>query len=133
MPVPWLAIFKAIPWGDVVVTAPKVLDQAKKLVATLRKSESRSAVGAQTPAAAQTQDDSLQTIMARLTNVEGKLEEMTREALSSAELARALAEQNAQLVQAVEILGSRVRRLSVLVVALIGVVAAIVLWQLVLR
>lgn len=129
MPVPWLVIFKAIPWGDVVVNAPKVLDQAKKLVATLRKQEGKPAAGTEPSTSERPQSPSLPAIEARLASAENKLEEMTREALSSAELARSLAEQNAQLVQAVELLGTRVRRLSVLVVALACVAAGIAVWQ----
>lgn len=132
MPVPWLVIFKAIPWGDVVVSAPKVLEQAKKLAATLRKQDAKSAAGAARSASGQPQDNSAPTIEARLASAESKIDELTREALSSAELTRSLAEQNAQLVQAVEILGTRVRRLSVLVVVLIVVaVAGIAVWRLI--
>lgn len=131
MPVPWLALVKAVPWGDVVANAPKALDQAKKLVATMRKADRTSSATAETSAAAQTHIDPLPEIEARLSSLEGTLDDMRREALASAELVRSLAEQNAQLVQAVEILGGRVRRLQLIVVALCCIaVGGIVVWRL---
>lgn len=59
---------------------------------------------------------------------------MAREALSSAELVKSLAEQNAQLVQAVQSLSSRVRRLNLIVVALLCIViGGFVIWQMLSR
>lgn len=134
MSVPWLAIFKAIPWGDVVGTAPKVLDQAKKLAATLRKTDGGSTTGAARPAPPHTPESPLPAIEARIASVEARIDGVTREALSSAEVIRSLAEQNAQLVQAVEILGARVRRLNWIVAVLVCVgVGGTVMWQLFLR
>jgi hypothetical protein len=76
----------------------------------------------------------LPAIEARLSSVEGKIEDMAREALSSAELVKSLAEQNAQLVQAVQILSSKVRRLNLIVVALLCIViGGFVIWQIVSR
>ncbi len=54
---------------------------------------------------------------------------MAREAVSSAELVKSLAEQNAQLIRALQILSSKVRRLIVVVVTLSFVVAGLVIWQ----
>ena len=130
MPVPWPAILKAIPWGEVAAAAPKVLDQAKKLVAATRRTDSGSSAGAEAPVPAQASDRTLPEIEARLSSVEGKIEDMAREALSSAELMRSLAEQNAQLVQAVQILSSKVRRLNLIVIALSCIViGGFVIWQ----
>ena len=130
MAVPWPAIFKAIPWGEVVAAAPKVLDQAKKLVAAARRTDSGSSAEAEAPVPAQASDRTLPEIEARLSSVEGKIEDMAREALSSAELMRSLAEQNAQLVQAVQILSSKVRRLNLIVIALSCIViGGFVIWQ----
>lgn len=134
MPVPWPAIFKAIPWGEVVAAAPKVLDQAKKLVAAARRTDSRPSAGAEASVPAQASDRAPPAIEVRLSSVEGKLEDMAREALSSAELVKSLAEQNAQLVQAVQSLSSRVRRLNLIVVALLCIViGGFVIWQMLSR
>jgi hypothetical protein len=134
MPVPWPAIFKAIPWGEVVAAAPKVLDQAKKLVAAARRTDSGSSAGAEASVPAQAGDSALPAIEARLSSVEGKIEDMAQEALSAAELVKSLAEQNAQLIQAVQILSSKVRRLNLIVVALLCIViGGSVIWQLLSR
>jgi hypothetical protein len=133
MPVPWPAILKAIPWGEVVAAAPKVLDQAKRLVAAARRTESRSPGDAEAAASAQAIDNPLPDIEARLSGLEGRIEAMSREALSSAELVKSLAEQNAQLIRAVQILSAKVRRLAVIVFTLSGVVGGLVIWRLLTR
>lgn len=130
MPVPWPAIFKAIPWGEVVAAAPKVLDQAKKLVAAARRTDSGSSGGAEASASDQAHVSPLPAIEARISSVEGRIEDMAGEAVSSAELVKTLAEQNAQLVQALQILSSKVRRLIVVVVALSFVGGGLAVWQL---
>ena len=132
MPVPWPAIFKVIPWGEVVAAAPKVLEQAKKVVAAARRTDSGSSAGADASALVQASDGALPAIETRLSRVEGRIEDLAREALSSAELVRSLAEQNAQLIQAVQILSSKVRRLNLIVVALVCiVVGGVIIWRLV--
>src|SRR5262245_35630732 len=134
MPVPWPVILKAIPWGEVVAAAPKVLDQAKKLVAAARRTDGGSSAGAEASVPAHASDGALPVIEARLSSVEGRIEDMAREALSSAELVKSLAEQNAQLIQAVQILSSKVRRLNLIVVALSCIViGGLVIWQLLSR
>jgi hypothetical protein len=132
MPVPWPAIFKVIPWGEVVAAAPKVLEQAKKVVAAARRTDSGSSARADASAPVQASDGALPAIETRLSRVEGRIEDLAREALSSAELVRSLAEQNAQLIQAVQILSSKVRRLNLMVVALVCiVVGGVIIWRLV--
>jgi len=37
MAVPWLVVLQNIPWKDVIVNAPKVADEAKKLWTTIKR------------------------------------------------------------------------------------------------
>jgi len=112
MAIPWLAAFKVIPWRDVVTAAPSILEGTKKLWNSVNRTEEQ-APPAEEPvkAAASTQPDPLVAIGARLRALESRTTEMAREAVSSAELLRSLAEQNSQLVKAVEILRLRTRKL----------------------
>lgn len=128
MPLPWPAIFKAIPWSEVVAAAPKVLDQAKRLAAAARRTDTASSGEVKSSASAQGPVNPV--IEARLSGVEKRVEEMGREAVSSAELLKSLAEQNAQLVQALQIVSSKIRRLTVVVVAFSCVVGALLIWRL---
>ena len=49
MPIPWLSTLKAIPWGNVMEHAPKVLDKARNLI-----DRQRSQATTSTPAPAET-------------------------------------------------------------------------------
>jgi len=109
MAISWITAFKAIPWGQVVENAPTVLRGAKKLWGM-----------------AQPQ------VAGQHTRVEQDVAELKQEVLKAAQLIESLAEQNARLVEAVEILRVRTRALGIacgmLLIAFIGV-AGIVLWK----
>jgi hypothetical protein len=111
MAIPWLAAFKVIPWREVVTAAPSILEGTKKLWNTVSRTEEQAPPAEEQPKeAASNQPDPLLAINARLRALESRTTEIAREAVSSADLMRSLAEQNAQLVQAVEILRLRTRR-----------------------
>jgi hypothetical protein len=112
MAIPWLAAFKVIPWKEVVTAAPSVLEGTRKLWNTVNRTEQQAPAPAE-PAkeAGPTGVDRLAAIDARVRVLETRTAEISREAVSSADLMRALAEQNALLVKAVDILRRRTRRL----------------------
>jgi hypothetical protein len=93
----WLWAFKAIPWGDVIAAAPGVAQNAKKLWGSIRSQ------GAQDVAARAA------TPEARIQSLEDQVAGLRRENAASSEVLRSLAEQNARLVEAVEILRARSR------------------------
>jgi len=101
MALSWITAFKAIPWGQVVENAPTVLRGAKKLWGM-----------------AQPQ------VAGQHSRVEQDVAELKQEILKAAQLIESLAEQNARLVEAVEILRVRTRLLlvggGVLLAAVIG-------------
>lgn len=102
MAVSWITALKVIPWGDVVENAPAVLRAAKKLWSRNEAS-------------------SLQQEVAQL----------REQAESAARLISSLAEQNARLIEAVDLLRLRTRVLlitcSALVVATVALAALVVL------
>jgi hypothetical protein len=106
MAVSWITALKVIPWGDVVQNAPAVLRGAKKLWSTVRQAPEPHAL-------------------------EQEVAQLKEQAESAARLISSLAEQNARLVEAVDLLRMRTRVLlvvcSVLVVAMLTLAAFVVL------
>ena len=108
MSIGWLTVLKAVPWTEVISHAPKITEGAKKLW--------KSAAGKQ-PGAGATEPSSLNEVgsasasMAELTHrlasTEARLAELHVQVLSSIDLIKALSEQNAQLVQRMEIIRRR--------------------------
>lgn len=107
----WLTALKMIPWDVVVNNAPAVVDGAKKLWSAVGK-DRQAQEGA--PAG--------MTAEARLEALEAEVTTLQREMASSAELIKALADQNAQLIQAVALLRRRQRILTgaLIVVAIVA-------------
>ena len=120
MPIPWMAALKVIPWGDVIEHAPKVLNAARKLLDRQRAPAPESqqpAAGAAASETAAPLDEMRQALSAAQTQIE-------RQAQTHRELTQTvteLAEQNARLVSAVEVLRLRTR-------LLMGAVLALLLW-----
>lgn len=107
MPIPWLTVLQSVPWSDVISNAPKVAGGAKKLWDTVaRKPGTTSADAAQAgPEPA--------SLAERVAALEGQVTELHRQMLASSEVIQALAEQNTQLIQRVEVHRRWVRRLAV--------------------
>jgi hypothetical protein len=120
MAIGWLAVLQMVPWSDVISNAPKVADGAKKLW---------SSVGRKPPQAAAAADDvalspegrAIAMLEARVAAVEAAASELHQQMLSSAELVKALAEQNAQLILRIE-----VNRVRLLVLAGVTAVATVI-------
>lgn len=115
----WITAFKAIPWGDVIAAAPTVAQGAKRLWNTVKSRSEEEAASAGSAG-----------VDNRLHKLEERVSELERESAASSELIRSLAEQNARLVQAVEILRVRTRVLLALCFILSGAAIGLALWQL---
>lgn len=89
MAISWITAFKAIPWGQVVENAPTVLRGAKKLWGMA------------------------QPQLGEHSRIEQDVAEVKDELAKAAQLIASLAEQNARLVEAVDILRVRTRALLV--------------------
>ncbi|GLT24066.1 hypothetical protein GCM10007933_35370 [Zoogloea oryzae] len=107
MPVPWSALFSAIPWTDVIAKAPELAQGARKLWQKVGKREATQPAPPEAPASsAPSFGERIDALDARLADVGARQQE-------SAELLAALATQNAELIRATEELRSRVRQLGI--------------------
>lgn len=108
MAIPWQLALKIIPWGDVIEHAPKVLNAARKLMDRQRT---------ETPPAVATNIDpsdappSLGELKNRLIAAQGQLDRQAQTQEQLTQTLAELAEQNARLVSAVELLRVRTRML----------------------
>ncbi|MCD6041692.1 MAG: hypothetical protein K0R40_1295 [Burkholderiales bacterium] len=114
MAFPWLTALKLIPWGDVVESAPAVLNAAKKLL------EKRAGAPR---APAPSSDDPFASLQQELS---GLKDEQRR----AAELISSLAAQNERLVEAVEILRVRTRLLMYASLAVTAALIALAMYAL---
>ena len=113
------SILANIPWGQVVDNAPVIAESAVKLWKAARRKKSAQSPDQDSEAdATQTGSDSLNE---RLVAMEEHIRSLEEQMSTSAELIKALAEQNALLVRRFELNNTRLRRLAV-VTAIGGVV-----------
>jgi hypothetical protein len=111
MAINWVTVLAAVPWTEVIKNAPKVAEGAKKLWSSVG---SKSGKTAGTRVA--TSHGSGPT--ARLEALEATVDELNVQMQASAELIKALAEQNAQLVQRIESNRKRTVALAMIVLLL---------------
>jgi hypothetical protein len=121
MAIPWIAALKIIPWGDVIEHAPKVLNAARKL---LDKNKAPAApVPAGPPLDPAAAPPSLGELRNRLIETRQLIDQQAAVQQQMAQTLSELAEQNARLVEAVELLRVRTRVLIAAVAVLaVGVV-----------
>ena len=105
------SILANIPWGQVVDNAPVIAESAVKLWKAARRKKSAQSPDQDSEAdAAQTGSGSLNE---RLVAMEEHIRSLEEQMSTSAELIKALAEQNALLVRRFELNNTRLRRLAV--------------------
>lgn len=121
MGISWLVALKAVPWTDLVQAAPGIVKGARKLYTSVRGGAAAEAAAAGSPAAAGGPD-------ARVTQIENRLAALMAEQQASAELIRNLADQNARLIEVVEIMRARARILFALVAATSVGCIALAIW-----
>lgn len=122
MALPWLLALKVIPWGDVIEHAPKVLNAARKLMDRQKAPESPTITAKPLDLAPDAQP-SLGELRNRLIEARQLIDQQAEVQLQMTQTLGELAEQNARLVAAVELLRVRTRVLMVVVAALaIGVI-----------
>jgi len=119
-----LTVLSNIPWGKVVENAPKLADGAARLWGAVRKRGDGAAEdGAAGDVAAEMvapdaapEATAVEQLAARLAGrveaLEGRVGELQAQLAASSELVKDLAEQNAQLVQRIELHQQQLRRLA---------------------
>ncbi len=126
-----IAVLSNIPWGQVVENAPKVADGAAKLwnAVTNRKSTNQ-APNAKPKSAASPTLSETEMLKNRLVVMEESVLNLQDQMRVSTELIKALAEQNAQLVQKVQLGSVRLRRLAAITVIGTAMLAATIVYLL---
>lgn len=105
MAIGWLTALKIIPWGDVIEAAPGIVKSARRMFTRTQATE------AQLDAAAAVAGDAGADapLQARMAQLEAALAQMAEQQQASAQLVESLAEQNAKVVEVVEVLRVRMR------------------------
>lgn len=124
MAIPWLLALKVIPWGDVIEHAPKVLNAARKLME--RQKAPPVVVPSPVPLDLGDAPPSVGELKNRLIEARQLIDQQAQTQTQLTQTLAELAEQNARLVAAVEVLRVRTR-LLLWAAALLG---AGVLWAL---
>ena len=124
MAIGWLSVLKMVPWGDVIESAPKVAQGAKKLWDTVGKKPAASTSATVASAPPGQPEPTLAALQAQVTQLQVSVAELHQQMLASSALIGSLAEQNTQLIARVEVNRKRVLALAVVVVVLAGVVGS---------
>jgi len=126
-----ITVLANIPWRQVVENAPKVADGAVKLWKAVTGRKKRVAGQDEYPVAAADANLSEEDLLkARLLRLEDNIKSLQDQMQESSELIKALAEQNTQLVQRIELNRARLVRLVAVTVLGGAVLLALVIYLL---
>lgn len=123
MGISWLTALKAVPWTEVIEATPVIVKGARKLFK--RSSEEAAEQSSELP---EGRPQTLPEALERLQRLERELAQLSTQQAESAALLQSLAEQNAQLVAAIEALRLRSRLLLALSGGLALGLLALALW-----
>ena len=123
----WVAALKLVPWGDVIEATPQILQAAKKLLGTTQKGNADAAAGALEGG---TVGEPAMPVALQLQHLRDRVAQLEQEQQESAVLIQSLAEQNAQVVRAVEVLRQRQQRLTVAAGILAVACTGLLVWVL---
>lgn len=126
MAVGWVTALKLVPWGDVLEATPQILQAAKKLLGSTRQGTADAAAGTLAGAG----DAATPPVALQLQQLRERVARLEQEQQESAVLIQSLAEQNAQVVQAVQVLRLRNQRLTAAIALLGAVCAGLIVWAL---
>ena len=114
MAIGWIAALKLIPWSTVLEAAPHIVKGAKSLIAKTKENPSGATTTAPPPEESLSDSEKLTNLNRRFHEMQTNIDELNNEQKSSAELIQLLAEQNAQIVKAIDILRVRTKLLIVI-------------------
>jgi hypothetical protein len=122
----WMTALKIIPWGSVLESAPHIVKAAKQLFSAVKTDTS--GFSAERGSSVDDGTASLEKLNKRTRLIEAKIAELSDEQKSSAELIKSLAEQNALIVDAIDVFRVRVRILLIACILLITVLCGLIFW-----
>ncbi len=131
MAIGWIAAFKAVPWSEVREIAPYVVQGANKLWSAVRKNPPAPDDGVSVEQKLTVHDATLSDLDVQMRRLAALADELRTQQVASSELIQLLASQNAQLVEAVEVLRLRSRALLIGVAASCAGLVGMLVWQLV--
>ena len=100
MAIGWLTVIKMVPWVDLVSNAPKLAEGAKKLWDSAAKKSPPSAQRtSHTSANLSPEAQATAGLTSQVASLQQAVTDLQQEMLDSSKLIKALADQNAQLVQ----------------------------------
>ena len=123
----WVAALKLVPWGDVIEATPQILQAAKKLLGTTPKGNADAAADA---LEGSTGGEPAMPVALQLQHLRDRVAQLELEQQESAVLIQSLAEHNAQVVRAVEVLRQRQQRLTVAAGILAVACTGLLVWVL---
>jgi hypothetical protein len=126
-----ISVLSNIPWGQVVENAPKVADGAARLWNAVTRKKPDQSPDANAKSVADVAPSDTEILKRRLVAMEEHIHRLKEQMGASAELIKALAEQNTQLVRKIELNSVRLLRLATATaigaVALVGAIAYLLL------
>lgn len=126
-----ITVLSNIPWGQVVENAPKVADGAAKLWNAVTRKKPDQSPDASAKAVVDEAQSDTEVFKRRLIAMEEHIHHLEEQMGASAELIKALAEQNTQLVGKIELNSVRLLRLATATaigaVALVGTIVYLLL------
>lgn len=107
-----ISVLSNIPWGQVLENAPKLADGATKLWYAVRRRKPDPSADADGKTAADAAHSETAVLKQRLAAMDEHILQLEEQMGASAELIKALAEQNTLLVRKIELNSVRLRRLA---------------------
>jgi small-conductance mechanosensitive channel len=126
MAIPWLTVLQAVPWGEVIRNAPKVADGARTLWKKAAGQTAPAAAGSAAQDLATAEAPTVAQLQAVLQAHEASLLDLQGQMQVATQLIKDLADQNTQLVRAVETQRRWLRGLVGAALLLLGL--ALVVW-----
>lgn len=124
-----ITVLSNIPWGQVVENAPKVADGALKLWdAVTRRKKQDSSQNKHPAMATDATPSEADLLKARLLRLDEDVKSLQDQMQASSELIKALAEQNTQLVQRIELNRVRLIRYAIATVSSGSALLAVVIY-----
>ena len=132
MAIGWISALKVIPWKDVLEAAPGMVKGAKRLFTAAKTEANSHSVDDSSPTTVSFDAEGLANLDSRVRHLQAKIVELNTEQSSSAKLIKSLAEQNARVVNAIEVFRVRIKIL-IYVCLLLGITLSTLIFMVVLK
>lgn len=111
MAIGWINALRVIPWKDVLDAAPGVVKGAKRLFTTTKDETNSQPMADNSSTMVSFDAEGLTNLDNRVRHLQAKIIELNSDHNSSAKLIKSLAEQNAHVVNVIEVLQVRIKLL----------------------